>query len=177
MEVLMFKKSVFGLLILVMSLTWGCSNKSVNEAFYACDRDFDYIVSALIEKGFDLKVVSKESCLIITEYKQYSAVYVEKYPPFDFSLQLKIQFSSNANGFPVLIINPTVKEVNRMNTAAYTEHETIYINKEPVKQSEVLTNYAFFKGQAKMMEVIIRIAEVTGFPMSQIVYKPIIWES
>lgn len=66
-----------------------------------------------------------------TEYKKYSSAGV--WPPFDFYLQLKAVVRDTQDGKYSITLTSKIKEQNRINASAFTEHPVIlYSDKEQI---------------------------------------------
>jgi len=132
------------------------------------DKAYNTATSILVDKGFDVKVANKDIGLITTEYKKWGSV--DGNPPFDFYLQIKTQIKTRADGKLLMIITPLVKEVNRLNSTAFTEHELRFLTDE--EQKGYLTAYeeTVQSGQLLFLNVVQGYAEALGLSMDQLEY-------
>lgn len=89
------------------------------------DQAFNAVTSALVARGFDIKASNKDAGLVSTEYKKIASSGDS--PPFDYYLQLRVTLPQASDSKPIIRITPMVKEQNRMNAAAFSEHELEYI--------------------------------------------------
>jgi len=81
------------------------------------------LTGIFLDRGFDIKFTNKDAGVITTEYKRFASVGGK--PPFDYYMQIKARVKI-VRGETSIILNPVVKEQNRLNAAAYTEHELSY---------------------------------------------------
>lgn len=86
------------------------------------------LTGILVDRGFDIKLTNKEAGLVTTEYKKFASS--GENPPFDYSMQIKGRVKV-ANGVTTVQLVPLVREQNRLNAAAFTEHELMYYTGEP----------------------------------------------
>lgn len=89
----------------------------------------DKVMGIFVDRGFDVKFSSKESGLVTTEYKKFASSGTN--PPFDYYMQIKGRVKGDATGKTIVQLSPIVKEQNRLNVAAYTEHELSYYTGSP----------------------------------------------
>lgn len=93
------------------------------------DQAFTHLTTVLVDRGFDVKNSSKDAGILTTEYKQFGAEGSS--PPFDYYLQIRATIREDANRQVLVRLSPIVKEQNRLNAAAFTEHELTYYTGEP----------------------------------------------
>ncbi len=127
------------------------------------DDAFSRITAILVDKGYDIKVGNKDIGLVSTEYKQVGSVAGD--PPFDFYLQIKATLKQTTAGGLSVKLTPLVKEVNRVNPAAFTEHGLPLMDDKfkPVTDVEKV-NYA---AQTAFMSVAQGVAEVCGLSLQE----------
>ena len=93
------------------------------------DRAYRAIALAFLDKGFDIKAKDSDLRIITTEYKKYESVSGS--PPSDFYLQIKAAVRDVPGRGGEISLWPKVKEQNRLNQNAFTEHPFIaYTPKE-----------------------------------------------
>lgn len=86
---------------------------------------YDLVTSTLIRQGFELRLADKDVGFIITEYKKYGQAGNNS--PFDFYLQIIVRLKQ-IDGQSVIILEPKERSVNRFNSAAFTEINTVFFN-------------------------------------------------
>lgn len=118
-------------------------------AFNACS-------SILIERGYDLKLSSKDSGVLTTEYKKYYSAAGN--PPFDYFMQIRVSIKQAANGQAIIRLTPIIKEQNRSNAAAFSESELYYV--EGKEGGPAMITF---------MNVVSDIAEKAGVSNEQII--------
>ncbi len=132
------------------------------------EKAYKAIVMALLDKGFDLKLNDRDLRVTITEYKKFSSV--SGWPPFDFYLQVKSIVRDTSDGKCQIILSPTIKEQNRINPSAFTEHSLIiYSDEEREKDYTVRSGggKAMLEGQALFLGIVQAIADVLGLAEDQ----------
>ena len=87
------------------------------------EKAMNTLTLVFIDKGFDVKMTNKDAGVITTEYKKFASL--SQNPPFDFYMQIKGKLRTTNQG-TLVELSPIVKEQNRANAAAYTEHELGY---------------------------------------------------
>jgi hypothetical protein len=95
------------------------------------DAAFIDVTAILVDRGFDIKVSNKDVGLISTEFKKFASVSSQGGAPFDYYLQIKATVRDGGAGKTLIRLSPIVKEQNRMNVAAFTEHELYYFEGTP----------------------------------------------
>ena len=88
------------------------------------DRIHAELTTLLVERGFDIKNTDKEAGLLTTEYKRFASQ--GQSPPFDYFRQLRLTVRALPTGEVAVRMSPFVKEQNRLNAAASSEHELSY---------------------------------------------------
>lgn len=91
-------------------------------------QSLNMLTGILVDRGFDIKITNKDVGLVTTEYKKFTSQ--GESPPFDYYLQIRGRVKI-MEGVAVVELRPTVKEQNRLNAAAFTEHELAYYTGEP----------------------------------------------
>ncbi|MDX2253218.1 MAG: hypothetical protein NW202_13110 [Nitrospira sp.] len=122
----------------------------------------------LLDKGFDLKMNDKDLMVATTEYKKYTSAGV--WPPFDFYLQIKAVVRNTPDRKYQIALTPKIKEQNRINPSAFTEHAVIiYSAKE--QQEDYATQSgggkAMLEGQLLFLSIVQAVADVLGLPADQ----------
>ncbi len=135
----------------------------------ASDKAFHTITSVLVDKGLDVKVANKDIGLITTEYKQFGSV--DGNPPFDFYLQVKSQVTNRPDGKLQIKLTPQVKEVNRLNAAAFTERALVFLSDEDQKGYLNSLKETNLKGQLLFMNVVQGVSEALGVSMEELEYN------
>jgi hypothetical protein len=127
------------------------------------DDAFGKVTAILVDRGFDIKVGNKDLGLVTTEYKQVGSVAGS--PPFDFYLQVKATLKNTAANKLSVKLTPVVKEVNRLNPAAFTEHGLPLIgdNQKPATDAEKVN----FAAQTAFMAVAQGVAEALGMSLQE----------
>jgi uncharacterized lipoprotein len=87
------------------------------------DALFKQVSNVLVDQNFDIKVSNKDAGLVSTEFKKFASEGSN--PPFDYYLQIKATIRDTQKGTAVRL-TPVVREQNRMNSAAFTDHELSY---------------------------------------------------
>ena len=95
------------------------------------DAAYTDVTAILVDRGFDIKVSNKDVGLISTEYKKFASVAPQGGVPFDYYLQIKATVRDAGSGKTLIRLSPVVKEQNRVNAAAFTEHELFYYEGTP----------------------------------------------
>lgn len=130
---------------------------------------FDVVSASLVERGFDIKNANREAGLITTEYQKFASEGSS--PPFDYLLQIRTTISRGADGRVVVKMNPVVREQNRMNAAAFTEHELSYYTGEPkhVRMIRSMRPNAWrARGQTLFMNVATDVAGKLGLTLEDL---------
>jgi len=135
----------------------------------ASDKAYNTITTILVDKGFDVKVANKDIGLITTEYKQFGSV--DGNPPFDLYLQVKSQITTLPNGKLQVKLTPQVKEVNRLNAAAFTERALVFLSDEEQKGYLNAYKETNLKGQLLFMNVVQGVSEALGIGMEELEYN------
>ena len=129
----------------------------------------DKMMGILVDRGFDVKFSSKESGLITTEYKKFASSGTN--PPFDYYMQIKGRVKLDATGKTIVQLSPIVKEQNRLNVAAYTEHELSYYTGTPGDVNYIKSMQAGgwrVTGQVVFNNVANDVAGAFGMTMDQV---------
>lgn len=169
------KQNLFGLLLAIVIIV-GCATvpqpywvdlKAHTEKLNK-DNAYNAVTMILVDKGFDVKMGNKDVGLITTEFKKYGSVGDN--PPFDLFLQIKTSIKERPDGKVSIILTPLAKDVNRLNSAAYTEHELQSFTEEQIQKPKRLTAYgqAVLQGHLLFLNVARGVAEACGLDMEQI---------
>jgi hypothetical protein len=81
------------------------------------------LIGVFVDRGFDVKMTNADAGIVTTEYKKFAAVGSE--PPFDYYMQIRAKIKAT-KGVTSIQLTPVLREQNRMNSAAFTEHELEY---------------------------------------------------
>jgi uncharacterized lipoprotein len=132
------------------------------------DKAFDAVTMILVNRGFDIKMSNKDVGLITTEYKKFASTGGN--PPFDLYIQIKAVIQ-DIDGKVNVKLSPIVKEQNRINAAAFTEHELSYYTGDP-------KNVALIKSMKKegwrseaqiiFMNVVNDVAQSLGISVEEV---------
>lgn len=177
-------KNAAGLLILLLissfSLT-GCSSKVTLVTVQSLEAPspkidlataFNRVTMVLVDRGLDIKTSNQDAGLVTTEYKKFASMGGD--PPFDYYLQIKVTLREGRDGMPVVKMVPLVKEQNRMNAAAFTEHELTYYTGEAkaVQKIKSMKPDGWQNlGQVLFMNVVQDIAEITGVSVDEMTHN------
>lgn len=132
------------------------------------EKAYDAIILALLDKGFDLKMNDRHLRFTTTEYKKYASV--SGFPPFDFYLQIKSIVRDTQDGKYEIALSPIIKEQNRFNAGAFTEHSLIlYSAEEQEKDYRTQSGggKAMLEGQVLFLGIVQAIANALGLPAEQ----------
>jgi hypothetical protein len=130
---------------------------------------FSRVITLLIDQGYDIKNSNLDAGLVTTEYRKVASS--DSSPPFDYYLQIRVALRETPSGQSVARLTPMVKEQNRLNAAAFTEHELSYYTGDP-------TNVRLITSQSPSgwrqltenayMGVVNDLADVAGVPIEDI---------
>ena len=132
------------------------------------EKAYNGIVLALLDKGFDLKMNDRDLRVTTTEYKKYASAGV--WPPFDFYLQVKAVVRDTQDGKYQIALTPKIKEQNRLNSSAFTEHALIIYSDKEQKEDYATHSgggKAMLEGQLLFLGIVQAIADVLGLPAEQ----------
>jgi uncharacterized lipoprotein len=130
---------------------------------------FNKITGVLVDRGFDIKTSNKDAGVITTEYKKFAS-HGES-PPFDYYLQIKTVLRQSSDGRLVVRLSPIVKEQNRLNAAAFSEHELSYYTGEPnnVRLIKSMRPGGWrVESQTLFMNVVTDVSEFSGVSIEDI---------
>ena len=134
----------------------------------SAEKAYKTIVMTLLDKGFDIKMNDRELRVVTTEYKKYASV--SGWPPFDFYLQLKAVVRDTQDGKYQIALTPKIKEQNRINASAFTEHPLILYSEKEQKEDYATHSgggKAMLEGQLLFLSIVQSIADVLGLPVDQ----------
>lgn len=126
------------------------------------------IAMALVDKGFELKIHDKDLRMTTTEYKKFAMV--SGWPPFDFYFQVKAVVRDTPDGRYAIALTPKIKEQNRINASAFTEHDLIMYSEQERKGDYVTQSgrgKAMLDGQLLFLSIVQSIADALGMPVEQ----------
>lgn len=132
------------------------------------EKAYKAIVMTLLDKGFDLKMNDRDLRVTTTEYKKYASAGV--WPPFDFYLQMKAVVRNTPDGKYQIALTPKIKEQNRINASAFTEHALIIYSDKEQKEDYATQSgggKAMLEGQLLFLSIVQAIADVLGLPVDQ----------
>lgn len=128
------------------------------------------VIGVLVDRGFDVKMSNADSGIVTTEYKKFASVAT--HPPFDYYMQIRAKIRP-ANGITSVSLIPAVKEQNRLNAVAYTEHELAYFEGDPENLEEIVSMNpgAGWRSLAQtlFMSVVTDTADALGLAMEDVV--------
>jgi hypothetical protein len=125
------------------------------------------LTGVLVDRGFDIKQTNKDAGLVTTEYKKFASE--GSTPPFDYYLQIRATVTGT-DAAPMLKLTPMVREQNRMNAAAFTEHElSYYVGSPSAVQliSSMRPSGWKSQGQTAFMNVVSDLAPRLGMSVDQ----------
>lgn len=172
-----YKKRIAILAIVAVAWT-GCAapitrihvqSFEINKPGLELGKAIDKLTGIMVDRGFDIKMTNKDAGIVTTEYKKFASMGTN--PPFDYFLQIKAKVTVKG-GDTVVRLSPIVKEQNRMNAAAFTEHELTYFVGDPgaIKYVESMKPSVGWRvlGQASFMNVVSDTAEAFGLTVEQV---------
>jgi hypothetical protein len=130
---------------------------------------FKKITGILVDKGFDIKTSNQDAGIVTTEYKKFASHGTS--PPFDYYLQIKATMRQAPDGQLVVRLVPLVKEQNRLNAAAFTEHELSYYTGDPGNIRLISSQQPGgwrVVGQTMFMNVVTDVSEVAGVSVQEV---------
>lgn len=130
------------------------------------DAAFGALTSVFVERGFDIKISNKEGGLVTTEYKKFASVGGS--PPFDYYLQIRATVRDIGGGNLVIRLSPLLKEQNRANAAAFTEHELYYLEGSPEAVRNADKGGWVNSGQVLFMNVVTDLSARAGVPLDAV---------
>ena len=176
------KTSIFILLVLIIaSLLIGCGlglkvtrvtvqSFEIQESEAEKESAINSITNILVDRGFDVKMSNKEAGIVTTEYKKFASVGDN--PPFDFYMQIKATVRPKA-GKLLVKLSPVVKEQNRLNVAAFTEHELSYFTGDPktIRHLKSMDPETGWRAQAMTMfnNVVSEVAKTFGLTFDDVI--------
>jgi len=132
------------------------------------DKAFDAMTMILVNRGFDIKMSNKDVGLITTEYKKFASTGGN--PPFDLYIQIKA-IVQDLNGKVNIKLSPIVKEQNRANAAAFTEHELSYFAGDPHNVSLIKSMREGgwrSDAQTNFMNVVNDVSQTLGISVEEV---------
>ena len=132
------------------------------------DMAYNAVVVTLLNAGFDLKMNDRTIHAVATEYKKFTAV--SGWPPFDFYLRVKAHIRQDAGGAYELAITPTIKEQNRLNANAFTEHTLVLYSEAEQRDDYTVKSgrgKAMLIGQQQFLDLLHVIAQSLGLSDEQ----------
>lgn len=154
--------------------TVSVDNFEIRSPKLTVDKVFSVGTNVFVDRGFDIKNSSKDSGVLTTEYKKFASS--GNNPPFDFFLQIKASIRQDPKDVKKVLVRltPIVKEVNRMNAGAFSEHNLSYLTVEGNVDPEDLDPAMrpgvgwLSLGQIFFMNVVSDLSEQLGIPMEEI---------
>ncbi len=139
------------------------------------DKAFTVVTNVLLERGFDIKMSTKDSGILTTEYKKFASSCQNQC--FDFYLQIKATIRQDPKDPKRVLVRltPIAKESNRMNAAAFSENNLYYITVDSTKKSAADVDFRMRPGsgwlalgQTLFMNVTSDISGQLGIPIEEI---------
>ena len=130
------------------------------------DAAFGTLTAVFVERGFDVKITNKEGGIVSTEYKKFASAGSS--PPFDYYLQIRATVRDAGNGQTVIRLAPQVKEQNRLNAAAFREHELYYFEGTPQAVRMADRGGWASAGQTAFMNVVTDLSQRAGIPLDTV---------
>lgn len=124
------------------------------------------LTAIFVERGFDIKVSNKEGGIVSTEYKKFASVGGS--PPFDYFMQIRATLRDAGGGQTVIRLSPLVKEQNRSNAAAFTEHELHYFEGDPRAVQMADRGGWVRSGQTLFMNLVTDVTGRAGVPLDSV---------
>ena len=128
------------------------------------------LTGVFFDRGFDVKFTNNDAGIISTEYKKFASTG-EK-PPFDYYMQIKGRVKI-VRGETVVTLSPIVKEQNRLNAAAFSEHELSFYTGDPsnIRLIDSMRTGTGWKSlsQVLFMNVVTDTAETFGLSINDVV--------
>lgn len=131
------------------------------------DAAYTDVTAILVDRGFDIKVSNKDVGLISTEFKKFASNAAPGGPPFDYYLQIKATVRDAGGGKTSIRLSPVVKEQNRTNAAAFTEHELYYYEGAPEGVRLADRGGWASAGQVLFNNVASEVSAKAGVPFDQ----------
>lgn len=133
------------------------------------DTAYNAVVTDLLNAGFDLKMNDHSVHAVATEYRKITSV--SGWPPFDFYLRVKAHIRQESGGGYELAITPTIKEQNRLNANAFTEHTLVLYSEAEQHDDHVVQSgrgQAMLLGQQQFMALLKTITQSIGLTDEQL---------
>jgi hypothetical protein len=134
------------------------------------DQALSKLTGIFIDRGFDIKFTNKDAGVITTEYKKFASN--GEHPPFDYYMQIKGRVKI-IRGETEVTLSPIVKEQNRLNAAAFSEHELSYYTGDPqsIKLIASMKEGTGWRalGQVLFMNVVTDTAETFGLSVDDVI--------
>lgn len=154
----------------------GCANMNVDKQTVQsfeftttklrADAAFGALTTVFVDKGFDVKVSNRDGGIVSTEYKKFASRGSS--PPFDYYLQLRATIRDAGNGQTLIRLTPMVREQNRLNAAAMTEHELYYFEGPPQAVRIADSGGWAASGQTLFMNVVSDVSARAGVPLDAV---------
>ncbi|MEA2464307.1 MAG: hypothetical protein QOJ98_2054 [Acidobacteriota bacterium] len=128
------------------------------------------LIGVFVDRGFDVKMTNADAGIVTTEYKKFASAGTE--PPFDYYMQSRAKIRVT-KGLTSVQLTPVLKEQNRMNAAAYTEHELEYFQGAAEDMADVAsmnpqTGWRH-RSQILFMNVVADTAQTFGLNIDDVV--------
>lgn len=130
------------------------------------DAAFSALTTVFVERGFDVKVSNKDGGIVSTEYKKFGSYGSS--PPFDYYMQIRATVRDMGGGQTLIRLSPMVKEQNRLNAAAFTEHELYYFEGTPQAVRMADKGGWASNGQTTFMNIVTDVAQRAAVPLDAV---------
>jgi hypothetical protein len=128
------------------------------------------LIGVFVDRGFDVKMTNADAGIVTTEYKKFATAGTE--PPFDYYMQIRAKIRVT-NGLTSIQLTPILREQNRMNAAAFTEHELEYFTGAADDIAEVASMNSQtgwrHRSQSTFMNIVADSAQVFGLNLDDVV--------
>ena len=128
------------------------------------------MTAVLVDRGFDVKMTNTDSGIVTTEYKKFASIGSR--PPFDYYMQIRTRVRA-ADGVTSISLIPAVKEQDRLNLAAFSEHELEYYIGDAENVSEIASMRPDVgwraMAQITFMNIVSEAADAFGVDVDEVV--------
>jgi hypothetical protein len=130
------------------------------------------LISVFVDHGFDVKMTNTDAGIVTTEYKKFASAGDD--PPFDYYMQIRARIRT-ADGATLIQLTPIVKEQNRGNSAAFTEHDLEYFtgaaeNIADVTSMDPQTGWRR-RSQTVFMSIVTDTARMFGLNVDDVIQR------
>lgn len=136
------------------------------------DRVYRALALTLLDQGFELKHNDAALRLITTEPKKYESV--SGWPPFDFYLSMTALVRNVPGGSGAeLTLRPKIREQNRINANAFTEHPLYVYSPEEAAtpMGSISRAEAMQKGHRLFQAILAALAHALGVSENSFIFS------